>query len=56
MKKLNLKFQGKKKKRKRKPKPYKQMTFPGERIQIDVKTVPSKCIRRPVQIISIHRY
>ena len=44
MKKLNLKFQGKKKKRKRKPKPYKQMTFPGERIQIDVKTVPSKCI------------
>ena len=44
MKKLNLKFQDKKKKRKHKTKPYKQMTFPGERIQIDVKTVPSKCI------------
>ena len=44
MKKLNLKFNVKKKKRKHKPKPYIQMTFPGERIQIDVKTVPSKCI------------
>ena len=44
MKKLNLKFQGKKKKRKHKTKPYIQMTFPGERIQIDVKTVPTKCI------------
>lgn len=44
MKKLNLKFQDKKKKIKHKTKPYKQMTFPGERIQIDVKTVPSKCI------------
>ena len=42
MKKLNLKFNVKKKKRKTKP--YLQMTFPGERIQIDVKTVPSKCI------------
>ena len=44
MKKLNLKFNVKKKKRKHKSKPYIQMTFPGERIQIDVKTVPSKCI------------
>ena len=44
MKKLNLKFNVKKKKRKHKSKPYLQMTFPGERIQIDVKTVPSKCI------------
>ncbi len=44
MKKLNLKFQSKKKKTKHKTKPYIQMTFPGERIQIDVKTVPSKCI------------
>ena len=44
MKKLNLKFQDKKKKSKHKTKPYIQMTFPGERIQIDVKTVPSKCI------------
>lgn len=27
-----------------KPKPYKQMTYPGERIQIDVKYVPRECI------------
>ena len=44
LKKLDLKFNNKKKKQKKKTKPYIQMTFPGERIQIDVKTVPSKCI------------
>lgn len=44
LKKLNLKFNTPKRKKKTKPKPYVQMTFPGERIQIDVKTVPSKCI------------
>ena len=44
LKKLNLKFVTPKKKRKKKAKPYLQMTFPGERVQIDVKTVPSKCI------------
>lgn len=45
LKKLNLKFtQTKKKCKKKKTKPYIQMTFPGERIQIDVKTVPLKCI------------
>lgn len=44
LKRLNLKFTQKKKKKRKKPKPYTQMTFPGERIQIDVKTVPSKCI------------
>ena len=27
-----------------KPKPYEQMTYPGERVQIDVKVVPRKCI------------
>ena len=26
------------------PKPYEQMTFPGERVQIDVKFVPLSCI------------
>ncbi len=26
------------------PKPYEQMTFPGQRVQIDVKHVPSACI------------
>ena len=30
-----------------KPKPYQQMTHPGERIQIDVKVVPRKCIADP---------
>ena len=26
------------------PKPYEQMTFPGQRVQVDVKFVPSSCI------------
>ena len=29
------------------PKPYQQMTHPGERVQIDVKIVPRKCIADP---------
>ena len=37
----------KKKKDPYKPKPYQQMTHPGERIQIDVKIVPRKCIADP---------
>ena len=28
-------------------KPYEQMTYPGERVQIDVKVVPRKCIADP---------
>lgn len=32
------------KKPKYKPKPYDDMTFPGERVQIDVKMVPSVCL------------
>lgn len=44
LKKQNLKFNTPKKKKINKPKPYIQMTFPGERVQIDVKTVPLKCI------------
>ncbi len=31
-------------KKKQKPKPYEQMTYPGERIQIDVKVVPRSCL------------
>ena len=27
-----------------KPKPYKQMSYPGQRIQVDVKFVPSACL------------
>lgn len=33
--------------KKYKPKPYEQMTFPGQRIQVDVKVVPRKCIADP---------
>ena len=30
-----------------KPKPYEQMTYPGQRIQVDVKVVPRACIADP---------
>lgn len=30
-----------------KPKPYEQMTYPGQRVQIDVKVVPQVCITDP---------
>ena len=29
------------------PKPYQQMTYPGQRIQVDVKVVPRRCITDP---------
>ena len=29
------------------PKPYEQMTYPGQRVQVDVKVVPRKCITDP---------
>ena len=31
------------------PKPYEQMTYPGERVQIDVKFVPMRCLANPEQ-------
>lgn len=34
-------------KKKYKPKPYEKMTHPGERVQIDVKVVPRRCIADP---------
>lgn len=37
-------FSEPKPKKKYQPKPYEQMTHPGERIQIDVKVVPRRCI------------
>ena len=43
MKRMNIKLNPKKK-RKYKPKKYIQMTYPGERLQIDTKHVPSKCL------------
>ena len=43
---LNITLQGQQtKKKKYVPKPYEQMTFPGEKLQIDVKVVPSKCLK-----------
>ena len=30
-----------------KPKPYEQMTYPGQRVQVDVKVVPRRCIADP---------
>ena len=43
MKRLGLKAE-KAKKPAYKPKPYEQATFPGQKVQIDVKVVPSACI------------
>jgi hypothetical protein len=40
-------FPESKPKKKYQPKPYEQMTYPGERIQIDVKVVPKRCIADP---------
>lgn len=46
MRKLGL-FPAEKPKKKYKPKPYEQMTHPGERVQVDVKVVPRRCIADP---------
>ena len=35
------------KKKPYKPKPYEQMQYPGQRVQIDVKVVPRRCIADP---------
>jgi len=43
MKKMGF-FPQEKQKKKYNPKPYEQMTYPGERVQIDVKFVPRSCI------------
>jgi len=46
MRKMGL-FPAEKPKNTYKPKPYEQMTHPGERVQVDVKVVPRKCIADP---------
>ena len=46
MRKMGL-FPAEKPKKTHKPKPYEQMTHPGERVQVDVKVVPRKCITDP---------
>lgn len=37
------------KKKEYEPKPYQQMTYPGERVQIDVKYVPSNCLTKEIK-------
>ena len=40
-----------------KPKPYEQMTYPGQRVQVDVKVVPSSlCRRSGASTVPIHRH
>ena len=46
MRKLGL-FPVQKQKKKYKSKPYEPMTYPGQRVQVDVKVVPRKCITNP---------
>ena len=46
MRKLGL-FSVTEKKKAYKPKPYEQMTYPGQRVQVDVKVVPRRCIADP---------
>lgn len=46
MKRLGM-FKAEKPKKKYQPKPYEQMTYPGQRIQVDVKVVPRSCIADP---------
>ena len=46
MRKLGM-FPSKEKKPDYKPKPYEQMTYPGQRVQVDVKVVPRRCIAAP---------
>ena len=46
MRKLGL-FPAPEKKKAYKPKPYEQMTYPGQRVQVDVKVVPRRCIADP---------
>ena len=46
MRKLGM-FPQEKKKKSYVPKPYQQMTYPGQRIQVDVKVVPRRCITDP---------
>ncbi len=40
-------FRLKSRKKVYKPKPYEQMTYPGQRVQVDVKVVPRACIADP---------
>jgi len=49
MRKLGIYTPAPSKKKQYVPKPYEQMSYPGERIQIDVKYVPTSCLCRELQ-------
>jgi len=49
-------FPEKKEKKKYTPKPYEQMTYPGERVQIDVKYVPAACLVGDVKGQRFYQY
>jgi len=38
------------------PKPYRQMTFPGERVQVDVKQVPAACLVNGLACEKFYQY
>src|SRR5665648_609112 len=38
------------------PKPYEQMTFPGQRVQVDVKHVPRVCLVGDVKEEKLYQY
>ena len=44
------------KKKRYEPKPYQQMTYPGEKVQIDVKYVPRKCMTEELQELEERYY
>ena len=44
------------KKKQYEPKPYQQMTYPGEKVQIDVKYVPRKCMTEELQELEERYY
>ncbi len=47
-------FQKQKKKPQYKPKPYEQMAYAGQRVQVDVKVVPRRCIADPT--LKLYQY
>ena len=49
MQKLGIYKKAPSKKKKYIPKPYQQMTYPGERVQIDVKYVPTNCLSKELR-------
>ena len=53
MQRLGIYIKAPSKKKKYEPKPYQKMSHPGERIQIDVKYVPQKCMSNELKELGI---